>query len=85
MFLQMQSDPATLEIPNAAETDWSPSKAELHKERTNELQTPMGCHEEVHRYFTQVLIINKIRLIFFTTVSIENNFANIQLAPSSPN
>lgn len=39
LFLQMQSDPATLEIPNAAETDWSPSKAELHKERTNELQT----------------------------------------------
>lgn len=45
---KMQPDPATLEIPNAAETDCSPGKAELHKERTNELQTLVGCHQEVH-------------------------------------
>lgn len=48
LLLQMQPDAATLEIPNAAERDCSPSKAELHKEGTNELQTPVGCHQEVH-------------------------------------
>lgn len=61
LLLLMQPDPATLEILNTAETDCSPSKAELREEGENELQTLCGLPSgSTVRHFTLVLIINKI-------------------------